>query len=106
LLCEGGLRSGLKMFGRRLYGGATTGTTIGLTKAKVAAKYRVTIPREVRDKTGLRIGDELLVRVENEKIVMERPTEIQKLAGSWDHIESAEKFMKEVRGIWKAQRMT
>jgi len=76
-----------------------------LTKVKVTRKYQVTIPQEVRHKTGLRIGDELLVREENEKIVMERPTEIQKLAGSWDHIESTEKFMEEVRGIWKTWKM-
>jgi len=76
-----------------------------LTRVKVTRKYQVKIPQEVRHKTALRIGDELLVHEENEKIEMERPTEIQKLASSWDHIESTEKFMEEVRGIWKTWKI-
>jgi len=74
-------------------------------RMKVTRKYQVTIPEEVREKIGLRIGDELLVREEEEKIVMEKPIDIEKLAGSWSHIESTEKFMQEVRGLWKAWKL-
>jgi len=74
-------------------------------KVKVTRKYQVTIPEEVRHKTGVRVGDELLVREEEEKIVMERPIDIEKLAGSWSHIESTERFMEEVRGLWKTWRL-
>ena len=76
-----------------------------VTRTKVTRKYQVTIPEEVREKTGLRIGDELLVREEEEKIVMEKPIDIEKLAGSWSHIESTEKFMQEVRGLWKTRKL-
>jgi len=43
-----------------------------MAKVKVTRKYQITIPEEVRNKTGLRIGDELLVRKEKEKIVIEK----------------------------------
>jgi len=72
---------------------------------KVTRKYQVTIPEDVREKTGLRIGDELLVREEEEKIVMEKPIDIEKLAGSWSHIESTKKFMQEARGLWKTWKL-
>ena len=76
-----------------------------VTRTKVTRKYQVTIPEEVREKTRLRIGDELLVREEEEKIVMEKPIDIEMLAGSWSHIESTEKFMQEVRGLWKTRKL-
>ncbi len=72
-----------------------------MAKVKVTRKYQVTIPEEVRNKIGVTIGDELLVREEGEKIVLERPIDLEKLAGSWSHIESTERFMEEVRGLWK-----
>ncbi len=41
------------------------------TIVKVTRKYQVTLPKEVREKLGIRIGDFLRVRVENEKIILE-----------------------------------
>jgi len=76
-----------------------------MTKVKVTRKYQVTIPEEVRNKIGVRIGDELLVREEGEKIVLERPIDLEKLAGSWSHIESTERFMEEVRELWKTWKL-
>jgi len=76
-----------------------------MAKVKVTRKYQVTIPEEVRHKIGVRIGDELLVREEGEKIVLERPIDLEKLAGSWSHIESTERFMEEVRGLWKTWKL-
>jgi len=77
-----------------------------VAKVKVTRKYQVTIPEEVRDKIGVRVGDELLVREEEEKIVIERPIDIEKLAGSWSHVESTERFMEEARGLWKTWKLT
>jgi len=76
-----------------------------MAKVKVTRKYQVTIPEEVRHKIGVMIGDELLVREEGEKIVLERPIDLEKLAGSWSHIESTERFMEEVRGLWKTWKL-
>jgi len=38
---------------------------------KVTRKYQVTLPREVREKLGIRIGDYLRVKVIGDKIVLE-----------------------------------
>jgi len=38
---------------------------------KVTRKYQVTLPKEVREKLGIRIGDVLRVRVEDDKIILE-----------------------------------
>jgi len=76
-----------------------------MAKVKVTRKYQVTIPEEVRHKIGVMIGDELLVREEGEKIVLERPIDLEKLAGSWSHIESTERFMEEVRGLWRTWKL-
>ncbi|MEM0373301.1 MAG: AbrB/MazE/SpoVT family DNA-binding domain-containing protein [Sulfolobaceae archaeon] len=37
----------------------------------VTRKYQVTIPKEVREALGIKVGDRLLVRVEDGKIIME-----------------------------------
>ena len=41
-----------------------------MKKVKVTRSYQVTIPVEVREKLGIEIGDELFVRVEEDRIVM------------------------------------
>lgn len=38
---------------------------------KVTRKYQVTLPREVREELGIRIGDFLRVRVEDDKVILE-----------------------------------
>ena len=38
---------------------------------KVTRKYQVTIPESVRNKLGVKIGDTLIVKSENNQIVME-----------------------------------
>lgn len=76
-----------------------------MVRVKVTRKYQVTIPHEVRRKVGVSIGDELLVREEGRKIILEKPVDIEKLAGSWGHVESTEKFMDEVREFWKTWKL-
>jgi len=40
-------------------------------EVKVTRKYQVTIPESVRNKLGVKIGDTLIVKSENNQIVME-----------------------------------
>jgi AbrB family looped-hinge helix DNA binding protein len=40
-------------------------------EVKVTRKYQVTIPESVRTKLGVKIGDKLIVKSENRRIVME-----------------------------------
>jgi len=76
-----------------------------MVRVKVTRKYQVTIPQEVRRKVGVSVGDQLLVREEERKIILEKPVDVEKLAGSWDHVESTEKFMNEVRELWKIWKL-
>ncbi len=38
---------------------------------KVTRKYQVTLPKEIREKLGIRIGDFLRVRVDSGRIILE-----------------------------------
>ena len=42
-------------------------------EVKVTRKYQVTIPESVRSKLGVKIGDKLIVKSENKRIIMESP---------------------------------
>jgi len=44
-------------------------------KVKITRSYQVTIPVKVREKLGIEIGDELIVRVEENRIIMEKAEE-------------------------------
>lgn len=45
-------------------------------EVKVTRKYQVTIPESVRSKIGVKIGDKLIVKSENKRIIMEAPKRI------------------------------
>ena len=45
-------------------------------EVKVTRKYQVTIPEAVREKLGVRIGDKLVVKSEDNRIIMESPKHI------------------------------
>lgn len=40
-------------------------------EVKVTRKYQVTIPRSVRSKLGIKIGDKLIVRSEGRRVIFE-----------------------------------
>ena len=37
----------------------------------VTRKYQITIPRDIREKLGIKVGDRLLIRLEGERIILE-----------------------------------
>jgi len=37
---------------------------------KITRKYQITIPKEIREKLKLRIGDKLIIKIENDHIVL------------------------------------
>lgn len=71
---------------------------------KVTRKYQVTIPRTVRNKLKIRIGDELSVSEKDDTIVMRKRDKKETLldfAGCWQgYPEDPEEFMKELRKLW------
>lgn len=59
-------------------------------KAKVARRYQITIPEEVREEVGINVGDVVDVSSQEGKVV------IEKVGRSWEAV------MKETRGTWKS----
>lgn len=59
-------------------------------RARVARRYQVTIPEEVRDEARLKVGDTVDVRSQDGRVI------IEKIGGNWEAI------MNETRGMWKA----
>jgi len=57
--------------------------------AKIARRYQVTIPQEVREKMDLSVGDVVEVRYDEGKIIIEKKLE------KW------EDAMKETAGAWR-----
>jgi antitoxin PrlF len=45
-------------------------------EVKVTRKYQVTIPESVRSELGVKIGDKLIVKSENKRIIMESQNRI------------------------------
>ena len=50
--------------------------------ARVTSKGQVTIPKSVRDALRLREGDEVVFRVEGDRAVLARTSDLLELAGS------------------------
>jgi antitoxin PrlF len=74
-------------------------------KVKVTRKYQVTIPKEVRESIGVKVGDELLVSRSERRIVFEKPVDLEELAGAWVHVESTDRFMENVKKMWKTWKV-
>lgn len=76
-----------------------------MEKVKVTRKYQVTIPKEVRESIGVKVGDELLVSRNERRIVLEKQVDLEELAGAWVHVESTDEFMENVRKLWKTWKL-
>ena len=72
--------------------------------SKVTRKYQVTIPKEVRKKVGVEIGDELAVTDKGELIVLQKVNKAKSLlafAGCWKgYPEDTEELMRDIRSLW------
>jgi AbrB family looped-hinge helix DNA binding protein len=74
------------------------------SKTKVTRKYQVTIPKEVRKKVGVEVGDEFKVSDKGALIVFQKvskPRGLLTFAGCWkEYPEDPEEFMKDIRKLW------
>ena len=74
---------------------------------KVSSKYQIVIPLEVRKKINLKSGDRLIIKANNEKIIIyPQPKNYAKYALGlgkeiWKDIDAAEYVRKE-RETWKS----
>jgi AbrB family looped-hinge helix DNA binding protein len=71
---------------------------------RVTRKYQVTIPKEVRKKVGVEVGDELKVMDKGELIVLQKAGKAKSLltfAGCWKgYPEDPEELMRDIRRLW------
>jgi len=71
---------------------------------KVTRKYQVTIPKKVRKKVGVEVGDEFEVRDKGELIVLQKISKTKSVltfAGSWKgYPDDPNEFMKDLRKLW------
>lgn len=71
---------------------------------RITRKYQVTIPKEVRKKVGVEVGDELAVMGKGELIVLQKVNKAKSLlafAGCWKgYPENPEEFMQDIRRLW------
>jgi len=76
---------------------------------KVTRKYQVTIPKEVRKKVGVAVGDKLKVMERGEFIVLKKVSKKKSLlefAGCWKgYPENPDEFMRELRRLWSTWKV-
>ena len=74
------------------------------SRTRVTRKYRITIPKEIRKKIGIAVGDEFTVTNKGELIVLQKVSNTKDLlafAGCWrGYPEDSEEFMKAIRQVW------
>ena len=74
---------------------------------KVSSKYQIVIPREAREKLNLKAGDRLIIKANNEKIIIyPQPKSYAKYALGlgkeiWQGIDATE-YVKRERETWKS----
>jgi len=74
---------------------------------KVSSKYQIVIPREAREKLNLKAGDKLIIKANNEKIIIyPQPKSYAKYALGlgkeiWQGIDATE-YVKKERETWKS----
>ena len=74
---------------------------------KVSSKYQIVIPREAREKLNLKAGDRLIIKANNEKIIIyPQPKSYAKYALGlgkeiWQGIDATE-YVKKERETWKS----
>jgi len=74
---------------------------------KVSSKYQIVIPREAREKLNLKAGDKLIIKANNEKIIIyPKPKNYAKYSLGlgkeiWQGIDATE-YVKKERETWKS----
>jgi len=76
---------------------------------KVTRKFQVTIPKSVREKIGIRMGDNLKVVDKGELIVLkkiDKRRNLLDLAGCWrGYPENPEELIEELRKLWSTWKV-
>ena len=77
------------------------------TMITISSKYQIVIPREAREKLNLKTGDKLIIKADDEKIIIyPQPKSYAKYALGlgkeiWQDIDAAA-YVKKERQTWKS----
>ena len=78
-------------------------------EVKVTRKFQVTIPKGVREKIGIKMGDKLKVVDKGDLIVLEKIGKrgnLLDLAGCWrGYPENPKELIEELRKLWSTWRV-
>ncbi len=69
-----------------------------MEEVKITRNYQTTIPADIRNKLGIKIGDRLIVHIDKDRIIMEKPKgDITKILIKLDRNIDAEYVEKVIR---------
>ena len=79
------------------------------SKTKVTRKHQITIPKEIRQKAGIEVGDELRVVEKGDLIILEKVDNSRDLlsyAGCWNgYPKDADSFLEDLRKLWSTWKI-
>ena len=72
-----------------------------MAKATLSSKNQIVVPREAREALGVQAGDELLIVVRGDTvIILPRPKSFTKALGGLDKVASPADYLKHERESW------
>lgn len=74
--------------------------------SKITRNYQVTLPKDVRELKGLRVGERVLFVVEGDRVDLVKLEDdlISKTAGIWTAGESGADYQRRLRREWQKRR--
>lgn len=77
---------------------------IYLVKVKVTRSYQITLPKNIRKKLGIKVGDYVSIKISGEaKAILKKLIFIEDLAGTCD--EEMDDIMENIREQWKTWKL-
>ena len=75
---------------------------IGMNIGKISKKGQIVIPKEIRDKFGIKPGDVIIFRIKNDKIILEKiKDKLSDILKNSKPIEKSLDFQKKLREEWE-----
>lgn len=70
-----------------------------MSLTKVTRNYQVTVPRDIRELAGIKIGDTMIINREKDEIKMTKVTKeaVERAFGSWKTVKNSVEFVKKIR---------
>lgn len=78
--------------------------------SKLSKKYQITVPKEIREKLGLKKGSKVSIKKKGENKAVLEPTEslVEKYKGlgkdTWKKLGGTEQYLKQERNSWNRNK--